>query len=93
MEGWCRISTPSTCQTACSASTCKACGHRAALDKDKLRIRRGNMTELRDLKLRCEKCETRGTALKEFEFYIPHDFDEAKAFLMGEPLGNRRIDA
>jgi len=27
----------------------------------------------------------------EFDFYIPHDFDEAKAFLLGEPLDLRKI--
>ena len=93
MEGW----LPNLHTVAVSDGVlcvhCKACGHRAALDKDGLRNSRGNMTQLRDLRLRCEKCEARGTALKEFDFYIPHDFDEAKAFLMGEPLDNRRIDA
>jgi len=54
-------------------------------------MERGNMTELRDLRLHCEHCGTRGTALKEFEFYLPNDFDEAKAFLCGEPLGIRKI--
>ena len=72
---------------------CKSCGHRAALDKDKLAIHHGNMTQLRDLRLRCETCDTRGSALKEFDFYIPHDFDEAKAFLAGEPLEIRKIKA
>ena len=71
---------------------CKSCGHRAALDKEKLAISRGSMTQLRDLRLRCEQCGTHGTALKEFEFYIPHDFDEAKAFLLGEELEYRRIE-
>ena len=71
---------------------CKAFGHRAALDKEKLAIRRGNMA-LRDLRLRCETCETRGTARKEFEFYILRDSDEAKAFLLGEPLDHRRVEA
>jgi hypothetical protein len=71
---------------------CKACGHRAALDKDKLAIQRGNTTQLRDLRLRCERCGVRGTALKEFDFYIPNDFDEAKAFLSGEPLEFRKIE-
>lgn len=70
---------------------CKNCGHRAALDKNKLAINLGNMKLLRDLKLRCEKCHTRGTALHEFDFYIPHDFDEAKGFLAGEPLESRKV--
>ena len=39
----------------------------------------------------CETCDTRGSALKEFDFYVPHDFDEAKAFLAGEPLEIRKI--
>jgi hypothetical protein len=39
-----------------------------------------------------EQCGVRGTALKEFDFYIPNDFDEAKAFLSGEPLEFRKID-
>jgi hypothetical protein len=50
------------------------------------------MTQLRDLRLRCEQCGVRGTALKEFDFYIPNDFDEAKAFLSGEPLEFRKIE-
>lgn len=41
---------------------CKSCGHRAALDKEKLAISRGNMMQLRDLRLRCEQCGTHGTA-------------------------------
>jgi hypothetical protein len=70
---------------------CKSCGHRAALDKERLMLERGKMTQLRDLRLRCEHCGTRGTALKEFELYLPNDFDEAKAFLFGEPLEFRKI--
>ena len=70
---------------------CKACEHRAALDKEGLPIQRGDKTQLRDLRLRCESCGVRGTALKEFDFYIPQDFDEAKAFLMGEPLEIRKV--
>lgn len=71
---------------------CKKCERRSALDKQNLAGNYGDMTQLRDLRLRCEGCGTRGTALQEFDFYIPHDFDEAKAFLAGEPLENRKVD-
>jgi len=40
--------------------------------------------------MRAVRCQ--GTALKEFDFYIPNDFDEAKAFLCGEPLDIRKIE-
>ena len=70
---------------------CKACGHRGAVDKQKLAIHHGNMTQLRELRFWCQQCNSRGTPLGPFELYIPHDFDEAKAFLAGEPLEIRKI--
>jgi hypothetical protein len=72
---------------------CKSCGHRAALERsDKLEIHKGSMRELRSLKMRSEQCGTRGTALKEFDFYTPFTLDEAKAFMAGEAIENRKVD-
>jgi len=72
---------------------CKACGHRAALERsNKLDIHKGSMKELRNLKMRCQKCGTRGTTLKEFNFYTPFTLDEAKAFMVGEAIENRKVD-
>ena len=72
---------------------CKACGHRGAVDKQKLPGRYGSMTQLRDLRFWCQQCNSRGTPIGPFELYIPHDFDEAKAFLAGEPFEIRKIKA
>jgi hypothetical protein len=37
---------------------CKTCGHRALLDHAKLDAFEGNMTEIRELKLRCVECDS-----------------------------------
>jgi hypothetical protein len=65
---------------------CVGCAHRAALGKDVLPIHRGNMTELRALKFRCNGCGVRGGGLKEFALYIPYDLQEAKDFLAGHDV-------
>lgn len=71
---------------------CRACGRRAALEKsEKLDISRGSMTTLVTIKLKCSKCGARGTGQSEFQLYIPHDLNEAKEFLAGEPLENRKV--
>lgn len=36
---------------------CTTCGHRALLDAAKVGARDGNMTEIRELKLRCTECD------------------------------------
>ena len=49
---------------------CAACDHRAVLGPAELTtIRRGNMTRLRDLKLRCGHCSFSGHAPDQFALY------------------------
>jgi hypothetical protein len=61
-----------TLHTVCSSGAllgvrCTVCDHRAILSAAGLpTIRRGNMTRLRDLKLRCGHCRVRGQAPEQF---------------------------
>ncbi len=71
---------------------CKACGRRG-VDKKQLPDKYASMTQLRELRFWFQQCNSRGTPIGPFELYIPHDFDEAKAFLAGEPLEIRKIKA
>jgi hypothetical protein len=49
-----------------------------------------NMPLLRSLKLRCKKCGLSGTGKKLFALSIPHDEDEAEAFLQGRNIKGRQ---
>lgn len=63
---------------------CAECDHRAVLSQTELpTIRRGNMTRLRDLKLRCGHCGIRGQAPDQFMLYLPLDREEADRFMRG----------
>lgn len=64
---------------------CVACDHRAVLSAAELpTIRRGNMTRLRDLKLRCGSCGARGQAPEQFGLYLPPDREAADRFMRGD---------
>ena len=66
---------------------CAACDHRAILSPAELPvIRRGNMTRLRDLKLRCGHCGIRGQAPDQFVLYLPLDREEGDRFMRGHDL-------
>ncbi len=69
---------------------CNGCGHRAMLKAADLPKLKDNMTLLRSLKLRCKKCGLSGTAKKQFSLTIPHEEDEAEAFLQGRNIAGRR---
>ena len=63
---------------------CNGCDHRAILtDTEVPTIRRGNMTLLRTLKLRCQRCAAGGTALDRFTLYLPANQEQADAFMRG----------
>ena len=67
---------------------CAACDHRAVLSSAELPIiRRGNMTRLRDLKLRCGHCGARGQAPAQFTLHLPLDRDAAAGFMRGDDAG------
>ena len=67
---------------------CSACDHRAVLSPAELpAIRRGNMTRLRDLKLRCGHCSFSGQAPDQFTLYLPPDREVAERFLQGGEVG------
>ena len=69
---------------------CVACDHRAVLSPVELpTIRRGNMTRLRDLKLRCRAPGVRGQAPEQFMLYMPKDQEAADAFIRGGDAGAR----
>ena len=64
---------------------CVSCDHRAVLSPAELpAIRRGNMTRLRDLKLRCGHCSFSGKAPDQFTLYLPPDREAADRFLRGD---------
>jgi hypothetical protein len=66
---------------------CVACDHRAVLAPSELPfIRRGNMTRLRDLKLRCGHCGSGGQAPDLFTLYLPPDRQEADRFMRGHEV-------
>ena len=69
---------------------CNGCSHRAILRAAELPKMKNNMTLLRSLKLRCKNCGLRGTGKKQFSLSIPHDDDEAEAFLQGRNIKGRR---
>ena len=63
---------------------CKACGRRRRLDQTTTRqIHRGNMTELRAVKFRCDNHSCGATMVR---LYIPATEDEAAMWLAGDPL-------
>ena len=63
---------------------CKQCDHRAVLDKARLPgIRRGNMTLLRSLTLRCQGCDANGKGADHWAMCTPKDTEDAKRFLSG----------
>jgi hypothetical protein len=59
------------------AVECTACGHRAVITIG----RRGDMTQIYDLKLRCQGCRTAGR----FKAWLPVSAAEATAFLTEKP--------
>jgi len=69
------------------AVRCETCCRRAALDKDRLPIYRGNMTPVSSLELRCQVCGEK----ERFALYIPFDQDEVAAFLRGEDMERRCV--
>ena len=71
---------------------CNGCGHRAVLRAAELPKMKDNMTLLRSLKLRCKNCGLHGTGKKQFTLSIPHDDDEAAAFLQGRNIKGRRAN-
>lgn len=60
---------------------CKKCGHRAAIPPEKVGAGRGDMKELRHLKLKYSKCEA-----KEFEAFVVHSDERVQLFLEGQDL-------
>jgi hypothetical protein len=64
---------------------CKACGRRSKLTKQDAPIRQGNMTELRAVPFKCERC-----GAKLVRLYIPHSEEEATMWLAGDPLPEGR---
>ena len=67
---------------------CAACDHHAVLSPAELpTIRRGNMTRLRDLKLRCGHCGVRGQAPQQFTLHLPPDREAADGFMRGDDAG------
>jgi hypothetical protein len=69
---------------------CNGCGHRAVLRAAALPKLENNMTLLRSLKFRCEKCGLHGTGKRKFTLSIPLDADEAEAFLQGRYIKGRK---
>jgi hypothetical protein len=55
---------------------CKACGHRALIQLDRLSAHQGNMQEVRSLRLKCAACEAR-----EWEPTVFSRAEEVAAFL------------
>jgi DNA-directed RNA polymerase subunit RPC12/RpoP len=71
---------------------CAACDHRAVLSPAELPIiRRGNMTRLRDLKLRCGHCGARGQAPHQFALCMPEDREAADGFMRGGDVGGATV--
>ena len=71
---------------------CNGCSHRAVLRATELPNMHNNMTLLRSLKLKCKNCGLSGTAKKQFTLSIPHDEDEAEAFLQERNIKGRRAN-
>ena len=69
---------------------CNGCNHRADLRAGELPNMKNNMTLLRSLKLRCKNCGLHGAGRSKFTLTIPHDEDEAEAFLQGRSIKGRR---
>ena len=64
---------------------CKGCGHRGVKDERAIRgIYRGNMKELRELKLRCDNCGAHGTGPELWDMYLPQTRPDARYFLSGQ---------
>lgn len=73
---------------------CSACDNRAVLSAAGLpTIRRGNMTRLRDLKLRCGHCGVRGQSPEQFALYMPDGDDQADRFMRGNEVRAARVPA
>ena len=69
---------------------CLNCDHRAVLDSQEVTIiRKANMTPLRILKLRCQKCGVIGAGKNFWEMCTPLDGAEVDQFLMGHDIGRK----
>ena len=63
---------------------CKACDHRAVLDRSSMPIIRWkNMTPLRSLTLRCKFCGASGKGPEYWDMFLPVDEDQANRFVRG----------
>ena len=64
---------------------CLDCSHRSAVSPEKLGASRGDMKEIRDLKLKCSQCQS-----KNFEAYVVHSAERVAKFLNGWALDEFR---
>jgi hypothetical protein len=64
---------------------CLDCWHRSAVPPEKVGASRGDMNEIRSLKLKCSKCGS-----KNFEAYVVHSAERVAQFLEGLTLDNFR---
>ena len=63
---------------------CKACDHRAVLDRSAMPIIRwNNMTPLRSLTLRCGSCGASGKGSEHWTMFLPIDVEQARRFISG----------
>ena len=62
------------------ALVCNACGHRAALEHEKIDAHSGNMKLLRDLSFKCSKCGSGWNSM-----YLIYNAQELADFLAGKP--------
>ncbi len=64
---------------------CLDCWHRSTLPAERVCADRGNMKEIRSLKLKCSKCQS-----KNFEAFVVHSTERVTMFLEGLTLDSFR---
>jgi hypothetical protein len=64
---------------------CRGCGHRAAVPPEVVGAARGDMKELRELKLKCSLC-----LAKDYEAFVMVTDAQVQSFVDGAPLESFR---